>query len=56
MIVTPAAVEKINRNMRCIEITEWMLADVVPPAINRNMRCIEIMPFPLYQNSQIDKP
>ena len=34
--------EKINRNMRCIEICKYILETVKTLQINRNMRCIEI--------------
>ena len=33
---------KINRNMRCIEISETAQGEVRGQTINRNMRCIEI--------------
>ena len=34
--------ERINRNMRCIEIYKFGVAMFYIGKINRNMRCIEI--------------
>ena len=37
-------VNKINRNMRCIEIIRVEFRHSAVALINRNMRCIEIIP------------
>ena len=41
-IITPKSPLLINRNMRCIEISELYLDYPNGKEINRNMRCIEI--------------